>query len=144
MPQKNQASAVSAYQRSAQRMPVVILLWKFLSPQNLECKFVSKVCFHPVLAPVKIGVLPLSKKLNDGAEKIFQQLSKKYNCEYDDRGNIGKRYRRQDEIGTPYCITYDFESENDGAVTVRDRDTMEQVRVKIDELEAYFADKFTF
>ena len=100
--------------------------------------------FHPVLAPVKIGVLPLSKKLNDGAEKIFQQLSKKYNCEYDDRGNIGKRYRRQDEIGTPYCITYDFESENDGAVTVRDRDTMEQVRVKIGELEAYFADKFTF
>ena len=62
----------------------------------------------------------------------------------DDRGNIGKRYRRQDEIGTPFCITYDFESENDGAVTVRDRDTMEQVRVKIEELEAYFADKFTF
>ena len=100
--------------------------------------------FHPVLAPVKIGVLPLSKKLNEGAEKIYQQLSKKYNCEYDDRGNIGKRYRRQDEIGTPFCITYDFESENDGAVTVRDRDTMEQVRVKIDELDAYFADKFTF
>ena len=87
---------------------------------------------------------PLSKKLNEGAEKIYQQLSKKYNCEYDDRGNIGKRYRRQDEIGTPFCITYDFESENDGAVTVRDRDTMEQVRVKIDELDAYFADKFTF
>ena len=100
--------------------------------------------FHPVLAPVKIGVLPLSKKLNEGAEKIYQQLSKKYNCEYDDRGNIGKRYRRQDEIGTPFCITYDFESENDGAVTVRDRDTMEQVRIKIDELDAYFADKFTF
>ena len=100
--------------------------------------------FHPELAPVKIGVLPLSKKLNEGAEKIYQQLSKKYNCEYDDRGNIGKRYRRQDEIGTPFCITYDFESENDGAVTVRDRDTMEQVRVKIDELDAYFADKFTF
>ena len=100
--------------------------------------------FHPVLAQVKIGVLPLSKKLNEGAEKIYQQLSKKYNCEYDDRGNIGKRYRRQDEIGTPFCITYDFESENDGAVTVRDRDTMEQVRVKIDELDAYFADKFTF
>ena len=100
--------------------------------------------FHPVLAPVKIGVLPLSKKLNEGAEKIYQQLSKKYNCEYDDRGNIGKRYRRQDEIGTPFCITYDFESENDGAVTVRDRDSMEQVRIKIDELDAYFADKFTF
>ena len=100
--------------------------------------------FHPVLAPVKIGILPLSKKLNEGAEKIYQQLSKKYNCEYDDRGNIGKRYRRQDEIGTPFCVTYDFESENDGAVTVRDRDTMEQVRIKIDELDAYFADKFTF
>ena len=100
--------------------------------------------FHPVLAPVKIGVLPLSKKLNEGAEKIYTQLCKKYNCEFDDRGNIGKRYRRQDEIGTPFCVTYDFESETDGAVTVRDRDTMEQVRVKIDELDAYFADKFTF
>ena len=100
--------------------------------------------FHPALAPVKIGVLPLSKKLNEGAEKVFAELSKKYNCEFDDRGNIGKRYRRQDEIGTPYCITYDFDSETDGAVTVRDRDTMEQVRVKIEELEAYFADKFTF
>ena len=65
-------------------------------------------------------------------------------CIRDSRGNIGKRYRRQDEIGTPFCVTYDFESENDGAVTIRDRDTMEQVRVKIDELDAYFADKFTF
>ena len=100
--------------------------------------------FHPALAPVKIGVLPLSKKLNEGAEKIYTELCKKYNCEFDDRGNIGKRYRRQDEIGTPFCVTYDFESETDGAVTVRDRDTMEQVRVKIDELDAYFADKFTF
>ena len=100
--------------------------------------------FHPALAPVKIGVLPLSKKLNEGAEKIFSQLSKKYNCEFDDRGNIGKRYRRQDEIGTPFCVTYDFESENDGAVTVRFRDSMEQERVKIEELDAYFADKFEF
>ena len=100
--------------------------------------------FHPALAPVKIGVLPLSKKLNEGAEAIYQKLCKAYNCEFDDRGNIGKRYRRQDEIGTPFCVTYDFESEEDGAVTVRDRDTMAQVRVKIDELEAYFADKFQF
>mgnify|MGYP000885875609 CR=1 FL=1 len=100
--------------------------------------------FHPALAPVKIGVLPLSKKLNEGAEKVFAELSKKYNCEFDDRGNIGKRYRRQDEIGTPYCITYDFDSETDGAVTVRDRDTMEQERIKIEDLDAYFADKFTF
>ncbi|HAQ52269.1 MAG TPA: glycine--tRNA ligase, partial [Lachnospiraceae bacterium] len=100
--------------------------------------------FHPALAPVKIGVLPLSKKLNEGATKVFTNLSKLYNCEYDDRGNIGKRYRRQDEIGTPFCVTYDFDSEEDNAVTVRDRDTMEQVRVQIDELEDYFKDKFTF
>ena len=100
--------------------------------------------FHPAIAPVKIAVLPLSKKLSENAEKIFEDLSKTYNCEFDDRGNIGKRYRRQDEIGTPFCITYDFESEEDGAVTVRDRDTMEQERIKIADLPAYFADKFTF
>ena len=86
--------------------------------------------FHPALAPVKIGVLPLSKKLSKQAEQIYLDLIKEYNCEFDSRGNIGKRYRRQDEIGTPYCITYDFESENDGAVTVRDRDTMQQERIK--------------
>ncbi|MCH5333552.1 MAG: glycine--tRNA ligase [Agathobacter sp.] len=100
--------------------------------------------FHPAIAPVKIGVLPLSKKLNEGAEKIFAHLSKSYNCEFDDRGTIGKRYRRLDEIGTPFCVTYDFDSEEDHAVTVRDRDTMEQERVKIDELDAYFAEKFAF
>ena len=100
--------------------------------------------FHPALAPVKIGVLPLSKKLNEGADKIYAALSKKYNCEFDDRGAIGKRYRRQDEIGTPFCITYDFDSETDNCVTVRFRDTMEQERVAISELDAYFADKFTF
>ena len=100
--------------------------------------------FHPALAPVKIGVLPLSKKLAEGAEKIHAELAKYWNCEYDDRGAIGKRYRRQDEIGTPYCITYDFDSETDGAVTVRDRDTMQQERVKIADLRNYFMDKFTF
>lgn len=100
--------------------------------------------FHPQLAPVKIGVLPLSKKLNEGAEKVFNQLSRKYNCEFDDRGNIGKRYRRQDEIGTPFCITYDFDSETDGCVTVRDRDTMKQERVAIADLKAYFEEKFDF
>ena len=100
--------------------------------------------FHPAIAPVKIGVLPLSKKLNDGATKVFEELSKLYNCEYDDRGNIGKRYRRQDEIGTPYCVTYDFESEEDQSVTVRDRDTMEQDRVKIVDLKKYFEEKFAY
>ncbi|MBR3811362.1 MAG: glycine--tRNA ligase [Agathobacter sp.] len=100
--------------------------------------------FHPVLAPVKIGVLPLSKKLNAEAEEVFAQLSKKYNCEFDDRGTIGKRYRRQDEIGTPFCVTFDFDSLEDGCVTVRDRDTMQQERIAIADLDAYFADKFTF
>ena len=94
--------------------------------------------FHPALAPVKVAVFPLSKKLNEGAEKVFDQLTKNYNCA------IGKRYRRQDEIGTPYCVTYDFDSEEDGAVTVRDRDTMEQERVKIADLDAYFAEKLAF
>ena len=100
--------------------------------------------FHPALAPVKIGVLPLSKKLAEGAEKVYAELSKYYNCEYDDRGNIGKRYRRQDEIGTPFCVTFDFDSLEDNSVTIRERDTMEQVRVPIAELRNWFQDKFTF
>ena len=100
--------------------------------------------FHPALAPVKIAVLPLSKKLAEPAAKIYEQLSKKYNCEFDDRGAIGKRYRREDEIGTPFCVTYDFDSETDGAVTIRYRDSMEQVRVKIDELDQWFDGKFSF
>ena len=100
--------------------------------------------FHPAIAPIKIGIMPLSKKLNEGAEEVYRLLSKYYNCEFDDRGNIGKRYRRQDEIGTPYCITYDFDSEEDKAVTVRERDSMKQVRLPISELKAYFEDKFEF
>ena len=100
--------------------------------------------FDPAIAPVKIAVLPLSKKLSEQATEIYTNLCKKYNCEFDERGNIGKRYRRQDEIGTPFCITYDFDSEEDGMVTVRDRDTMEQERIKITDLKAYFEEKFTF
>ncbi len=100
--------------------------------------------FHPTIAPVKIGVLPLSKKLGEGAEKVFGELAKYWNCEYDDRGAIGKRYRRQDEIGTPFCVTYDFDSETDGAVTVRDRDTMEQERIRIEDLKAYFEEKLAY
>ncbi|NLM11057.1 MAG: glycine--tRNA ligase [Clostridiaceae bacterium] len=98
--------------------------------------------FHPALAPVKIAVLPLSKKLRDHAFKIYEELIKYYNCEYDDTGSIGKRYRRQDEIGTPYCITFDFESVDDKKVTIRERDSMEQIRIPIEDLGGYFADKF--
>ena len=99
---------------------------------------------HPALAPVKAAVLPLSKKLSEGAQKVYEELSKKYNCEYDEAGSIGKRYRRQDEIGTPWCITYDFDSEADESVTVRDRDTMEQVRVKIAELDKFIEERLAF
>ena len=92
---------------------------------------------HPALAPMKAAVLPLSKKLNEGALKVFEQLNKQFMCEYDEAGSIGKRYRRQDEIGTPFCITYDFDSEEDGAVTVRHRDSMEQERIKIEDIGEY-------
>jgi len=112
--------------------------------EEVDGKARTVLHFHPALAPVKIGVLPLSKKLNEGAEKIFHELCKQYNCEFDDRGSIGKRYARLDEIGTPYCVTYDFDSETDGAVTVRDRDTMAQERIKIEDLKAYFEKKFEF
>ena len=99
---------------------------------------------NPIVAPIKAAVLPLSKKLSDKAMEVRDLLSKKFMVDFDDTGSIGKRYRRQDEIGTPLCITYDFESETDGCVTVRDRDTMEQVRLKIDELEAYIAERIVF
>lgn len=99
---------------------------------------------HPYLAPYKAAVLPLSKKLGEGAEALYQKLSKSFMIDYDDTGSIGKRYRREDEIGTPFCITYDFDTLEDNCVTVRDRDTMQQERVNIDELEAYLAEKTKF
>ena len=99
---------------------------------------------HPALAPVKCAVLPLSKKLAEPALEIYQMLSKSFVTDYDDAGSIGKRYRRQDEIGTPLCVTYDFDSENDKCVTVRDRDTMQQVRIPIDEVELYIAERIKF
>ena len=99
---------------------------------------------HPALAPFKAAILPLSKKLSDKAWEIHETLCKKYSVDFDDAGSIGKRYRREDEIGTPLCITYDFDSETDGQVTVRDRDTMEQIRLPIDQLDAYIASKIDF
>jgi len=100
--------------------------------------------FHPFLAPFKAAVLPLSKKLSDKAMEIYSELSKDFMVDFDDAGSIGKRYRREDEIGTPFCITYDFDSETDGCVTVRDRDTMEQVRIPISELKSYIEEKVKF
>lgn len=99
---------------------------------------------HPALAPYKAAILPLSKKLNDKADEVFQTLAKAFPVDYDEAGSIGKRYRRQDEIGTPYCITVDFDTLEDNQVTVRDRDTMEQIRIPIDQVEKYIAEKIAF
>jgi glycyl-tRNA synthetase len=100
--------------------------------------------FHPALAPFKAAVLPLSKKLSEKAVEIHDELSKYFPTDFDETGSIGKRYRREDEIGTPFCITYDFDSENDGCVTVRDRDTMQQERIKIADLRSYIEKKMEF
>lgn len=106
--------------------------------------------FHPAIAPFKCAVLPLSKKLSDKAREIQAELSKDWMVDFDDTGSIGKRYRREDEIGTPYCITVDFDTvgdadkAGDNCVTVRDRDTMEQVRLPIDQLKSYLAEKLAY
>lgn len=99
---------------------------------------------HPYLAPYKVAVLPLSKKLNDQASKVFSDLASEFTCTYDDAQSIGKRYRRQDSIGTPFCVTVDFETEKDNCVTVRDRDTMEQERVALSELKDYIEQRIKF
>lgn len=100
--------------------------------------------FHPALAPIKAAVLPLSKKLSEEAVKVYEKLASEFMCEYDESGSIGKRYRRQDEIGTPFCITYDFDSRDDDSVTVRHRDSMEQERVKIEDLTDYIRERIAF
>ena len=99
---------------------------------------------HPALAPYKVAVLPLSKKLSEKANEVYDMLSKKFMCDYDEAGSMGKRYRREDEIGTPYCVTIDFDTLEDNQVTIRDRDTMEQVRISIDELENWISKKIEF
>ncbi|MBR3673784.1 MAG: glycine--tRNA ligase [Clostridia bacterium] len=99
---------------------------------------------HPALAPYKVAVLPLSKKLSDKANEVYEMLSKKFMCDYDEAGSIGKRYRREDEIGTPYCVTIDFDTLEDNQVTIRDRDTMEQIRISIDDLTKWIENKIEF
>jgi glycyl-tRNA synthetase len=99
---------------------------------------------HPALAPVKAAILPLSKKLGEAAFSLYETLSCRFECEYDDTASIGKRYRRQDEIGTPWCVTYDFQSLEDHQVTIRERDDMSQIRLPIADLAAWFEDKCLF
>ncbi|MGL6145759.1 MAG: His/Gly/Thr/Pro-type tRNA ligase C-terminal domain-containing protein, partial [Macrococcoides caseolyticum] len=100
--------------------------------------------FHPALAPYKAAILPLSKKLSPDAMKVYEALSADFAIDFDESQSIGKRYRRQDEIGTPFCITFDFDSLEDNQVTVRDRDTMEQVRMPISEVKAFLDEKIKF
>ncbi len=99
---------------------------------------------HPALAPYKVAVLPLSKKLSDKAQEVYEKLSQRFMCDYDETGSIGKRYRREDEIGTPYCVTIDFDTVEDNTVTIRDRDTMEQIRLNIDEVATWVEEKMNF
>ena len=99
---------------------------------------------HPTLAPYKVAILPLSKKLSEKSQEVYEMLSKDFMCDYDEAGSIGKRYRREDEIGTPYCVTVDFDTLEDGKVTVRDRDTMEQERVAIVDLKNWLTEKTKF
>ncbi|MCL1844864.1 MAG: glycine--tRNA ligase [Defluviitaleaceae bacterium] len=112
------------------------------TPEKPDVRTVLR--FHHALAPIKAAVLPLSKKLAEPAEKIYSDLSKHFACDFDDTGSIGKRYRRQDEVGTPFCITYDFDSETDASVTIRHRDSMEQQRVPISGLVAWLSEKLVY
>jgi len=128
----------------ADRVVLAFLIEAYDEEQISEGDIRYVLRLHPALAPFKCAVLPLSKKLSEEATEVYTKLSSKFMTDYDETGSIGKRYRRQDEIGTPLCITYDFDSKEDGCVTVRDRDTMEQVRVPIKELEAYIQEKINF
>ena len=100
--------------------------------------------FSPAVAPVKVAVLPLQKQLGEKAEAIYFELAKHFPCDYDLSGSIGKRYRRQDEIGTPFCVTVDFDTLEDDTVTVRERDTMSQIRMPVDALAGYFAEQLKY
>jgi glycyl-tRNA synthetase len=123
------------------RMLLAILIDSLEEEELEDGKTRTLMRLSPTLAPFKAAVFPLSKKISDEAEEVYNRLASKFNVSFDDSGSIGKRYRRHDEIGTPFCITYDFDSLEDNMVTVRDRDTMEQVRVKIDEVADYIAER---
>ena len=126
------------------RLVLTIMCDAYLEEEVKEGDTRVVMKLHPFLSPYKACILPLSKQLKEGALKIYADLAKYFMVEYDEAGSIGKRYRRQDAIGTPLCITYDFDSETDGCVTVRDRDTMEQVRIKISELKEFIEKKIEF
>ena len=135
---------VIEYSIGADRLTLALICAAY-EEQTLEGGDVRVVMhLHPAIAPYKVAILPLQKNLSEKAKEVYAQLSKKFMCDYDETGSIGKRYRRQDEIGTPFCVTVDFDTLEDNTVTVRDRDTMEQIRINIDELKAYIETKVEF
>ena len=119
----------------------ITLMFDAYCEDNIDGETRTVLKFDPKIAPVKAAFFPLSKKLNDTTYQIYQEIKKQFNVDFDDSGSIGKRYRRQDEIGTPYCFTYDFESELDRSLTVRDRDTTKQERISIDKISDYLKEK---
>ena len=128
----------------ADRMTLALLCNSYEEEKISEDDTRTVLHLHPAIAPFKVAVLPLSKKLSDKATSIYQELSEEFMCDYDEAGSIGKRYRREDEIGTPYCITVDFDTLEDNMVTIRDRDTMEQIRIEIDNVKEWVNKKLKF
>lgn len=126
------------------RTVLAILCQAYAEEEVAEGDIRTVLHLNPAIAPYKVAVLPLSKKLSEKAEEVYSKLCKKFMCDYDEAGSIGKRYRREDEIGTPYCVTIDFDTLEDETVTIRDRDTMEQIRIKIDEVEKYIQERIEF
>ncbi len=128
----------------ADRVTLAFLCDSYEEEQLEEGDTRTVLHLHPAIAPYKVAVLPLSKKLSEKANEVYEKLAKKFMCDYDETGSIGKRYRREDEIGTPYCVTVDFDTLEDETVTIRDRDTMEQIRLKIDDVATWVQEKIDF
>jgi glycyl-tRNA synthetase len=128
----------------ATRMALAFLIDAYDEEELSDGDIRTVLRLHPALAPVKCAVLPLSKKLSGEAGKLYAALQKHFNADYDESGAIGRRYRRQDEIGTPFCVTYDFDSLNDGCVTVRERDNMAQERMPMDKVAGYIQERLGF
>ncbi len=136
--------SVIEYSIGADRLTLAVLSEAYDEEtlENGETRVVMH--FHPAIAPYKVAILPLQKNLSEKAREVFASLSKEFMCDYDEAGSIGKRYRRQDEIGTPFCVTIDFDTLEDNTVTIRDRDTMKQERIAISDLTSYIAERIKF
>lgn len=134
---------VVEYSIGADRLMLAVLCEAYAEEQ-LDNDTRSVMHFHPAIAAYKVAVLPLQKNLSDKAKEMFNTLQKHFMCTFDEAGSIGKRYRRQDEIGTPYCITIDFDTLENNTVTLRDRDSMQQVRMTLDEVITFVEDKIKF